>query len=156
MKNRKKLTILLGQDGFKLHNPVAENKKKGGWVEFCESHDISLTFHLFVVDPGKAWPDFQTRCKVLHSTAKHAGHLRIAGCIQRLKLSGHPSHNFKWPHFRFLQLVLVDTFKKGHYKLLLGGHSQDILISFWGISHDFMRTFWGLFGDFMRTFWLLS
>ena len=63
-------------------------------------------------------------------TAKYAGHLGIAGCIQKPKVSGHPSHNFKQPHFRFLRLVLVDAFKRGYYKLLQGVHSQDFLMSF--------------------------
>ena len=65
----------------------------------------------------------------LPPTAKHDWHRRIAGYLHRPKVSGHLLHNFKWPHFIFLKLVLVDTLKKGKYKLLLGKHSQNFLLS---------------------------
>ena len=122
---------------FTCPMPLQEEKTAELWI-FAEGGGRNFLRNLFT------------------DTAKDAGHLRIAGCIQRPKVSGHPSHNCKWPHFRFFPHVLIDTFKKGHYKLLLRGHSQDILMSFWGISQDFLRTFWGLFDDFLRTFWLLS
>ena len=43
----------------------------------------------------------------------------------------------KWPHFRFLQLVLVNAFKRRHYKLLF---MVDFLMTFLELSHDCMRT----------------
>ena len=40
MKNLK-LTILLGKDGFKLHNMAADKKILAEYQELCESHDSS-------------------------------------------------------------------------------------------------------------------
>ena len=54
--------------------------------------------------------------------------LKIASCIQRPIVSGHQSHE-KWPHFRILHPFLVEALRRGHYKLLIGGHCQNFLMS---------------------------
>ena len=41
-------------------------------------------------------------------TAKNAGQMKIDGCIQKPKVSGHPSQNSKTPNFRFNNQLLTD------------------------------------------------
>ena len=48
MKNWK-VTILLGKDGFKLHNMAADKKILAGYQESYESHDSSYAVGFFFV-----------------------------------------------------------------------------------------------------------
>ena len=64
------------------------------------------------------WYEYLAFLDIVHSismwslgTAKPAGHLRIAGCIQRPKVSGHPSQDFKWPTSDFFSLFLLTQLK---------------------------------------------
>ena len=132
-------------------------RKERGWSTYSRPRTSAILFLSFLYFSPSLWFPlyhflFLLDLFLLICILPHHPHWLITGCTQRPRVSGHTSHNWKWPHSRFLRLFLVHKFKMIYYQLLLGGHFLDFLRTFSRLFDDFLMIFWGLYNYFLRTF----